>query len=276
MNKEITKVVENCLLQANVSMERERQQTAKIEAMKIYHIIPFKYLKECILNKHFKFSSLAKMAVSEDDPNEGSIEEEKVKLPGEEIEVSLPKISREVFISCWSKEEASPNWNYFSHDHCSVRIETTIGKLKRMVEDFVMATYCCFNSREEVWKSALVKQGPVTYGEIDHIRNETKELLPLSLDYLLDFMFESLFYLNEKFSRESEFRTVLYYDKKDKLHYGDRYPEDPTDVYLILNQEDHKSFIQRIEFDPNAASEFKQKVKRFFVSQGFDESIIIE
>ena len=84
------------------------------------------------------------------------------------------------------------------------------------------------------------------------------------------------FYLNEKFSRESEFRTVLYYDKKDKLHYGDRYPEDPTDVYLILNQEDHKSFIQRIEFDPNAASEFKQKVKRFFVNQGFDESIIIE
>lgn len=276
MNKGITEIVECRLLQANASIEGERTQTERIETMKIYHIIPFKYLKECILNRHFKFSAVAKMAVSKGDPNECFVEKEVVKLLGEEIEASLPKISREVFISCWSKKGAPPQWDSFSQDHCSVRIETTIGKLKRMVEDFVMATYCCFNSREEVWKSALVKQGPVTYGEIDHIRNETKELLPHSLDYLLDFMFESLFYLNEKFSRESEFRTVLYYDKKDKLHYGDRYPEDPTDVYLILNQEDHKSFIQRIEFDPNAATEFKQKVKRFFVNQGFDESIIIE
>ncbi len=276
MNKEITKAVENCLLQANDSMERERQQTAKIEAMKIYHIIPFKYLKECILNKHFKFSSLAKMAVSEDDPNEGSIEEEKVKLPGEEIEVSLPRISREVFISCWSKEEASPNWNYFSHDHCSVRIETTIGKLKRMVEDFVMATCDCFNNREEVWSSVLAKQDFITYDKIECIRNNTKELLPQALNYLPDFMFDSFFYLNEDFCEESEFRTILYYDKKDKLHYGDRYPKDPTDVYLILNQEDLKSFIQRIEFDPSATDEFKQQAKSFFINQGFDENIIIE
>ncbi|MDO6487120.1 DUF2971 domain-containing protein [Colwellia sp. 6_MG-2023] len=156
----------------------------------LYRTIDFFGATSIISNQSFMFTR----ADAFSDPNEGierlllQLEAGPIGCGGMGWTDSLTakehheRIKKSYYISCWSRNpESVAMWSLYSQDYCSVRIATTVGKLKQVVNN-LLDKYCLRNlSESDIGQKKIVSvEGgikPVTYACLHNLSSKVSRRL---------------------------------------------------------------------------------------------------
>ncbi len=173
-----------------------------------------------------------------DDPNEGVILRMMVEAGSSNSKDKKMKEIRNyhkhIYGTCWSTlSESDAMWRIYSPYKEGVRIKTSVGKLKRVIESLDL----CGTSAT----------GQVLYDPQKYPTSEDVKESPLLPSY----------FLKEKaFFHEKEVRAVVYWnDAKQKSF--------PEVILLSLND----GFIEDVVIDPRASGWFEKTVKAYYTNK---------
>lgn len=232
------------------------------ESKEIFHTVKFEYLKKHLEEGCMYFSKLEDFRTRKKDPLESFCDYVSLAIPGFSKPVDAPQYAQDSYISSWRLEYNDEYmWNNFSIDGTSIQISTTVGKLKKIMENFVLTQYKNLK-RNEVWQcSDIVSLEPIDYYLDDYlhqVKNQLKQEKEIGRDTLTA-MLNNIFKLRKLFSNEKELRAYIHSEH---------------DYSFLLVPVDFMNFIDSISFDPKATDSFKEEAATFLTSYGFCKKII--
>jgi len=137
-------------------------------------------------------------------------------------------IKQFVYGSSWtSLPESDAMWRIYSPNKQGVKIQSTIGKLKKTIKNLTLPTD---------WEEVHYLIGRVTYNGFDSTDFNVEKFLSA---YPHVFM-----YKRRPFKHEEEIRAILY----RKVSIGQTYPQDFNVIYAPI----HDNFIESVSIDPRS------------------------
>lgn len=196
----------------------------------VYRFFPLKYFLQLLDNRSLFFPRISTW----EDPYELFLfKQHFIDAAGMQIEMLSQ--SERIFGQCWTTQRDSDAlWRIYSPDLMSVRIKTTVSRIKSFIE-------------QNQGRGLLIKSGMVDYQAQNKIEDWLKTL-PLSTINSIPLV-DSLFIKRNSFAHEKEFRIIIW--KTDFNEYG-AYENCPNYISLPINPQE---FILEVNLDPRLSNE---------------------
>ena len=221
---------------------------------KIYRIMKFDYFIDWLENHHLRLIS----PVNWEDPYENFLSKN-IDLFKDGKQIDLTGVMKKYYCQCWSLvEESDLLWRVYSPDNLGVRLETSVGRYFKHIENKVRVQF-------DIPKNEFVtiQIGKVEYKSQSDIEAILKDS-ELYRKKFLDKNFSNNFLIKRNpFSSEKEVRLILNdFDYKNK-----NYP------YFIIKNEDF-DFLEKITFDPRIDEKVYKAKRDKIISLGIDKNKI--
>lgn len=199
----------------------------------IYKYIPFKYLKQTLINGQLIFNLIS----SWEDVYENFAFKESYRLKDGLPLTTSKEMQSRLYGQCWTDiYETDAMWRIYSHfgrdnDNIAIRVSTTIGKMKEAL-------------KEQYYDIRSIK-----YESQSHI----EQFPPLFVGDLEQFLKDSSFVKRKEFEHEKEIRVVIENDIVKTNLLSVKIPIDFFDEYML---------------DPRLTYEQEESIRNSLVSRG--------